>query len=365
MPQTPQNKTPAPRREKNNSPTITVTRRRWLGYAGLTLGAIGVTIIGKNIWDHAAQPTGEIVKLEVPEEPNKYLIHTEYKFDVITVNDRGEEIEREQGKAEYFTEDLGSGITMDMVAITGGTFMMGSPESEKAISNSESPQHQVTVPAFYMGKFQVNQEQWKAVAELPQIERELKPQPSYFKGDKLPVEQVTWYDAVEFCNRLSKATGKEYRLPSEAEWEYACRSVNHEELTKEEWNEKYYQPFYFGATITSELANYNGNYIYAKEAKKEYRKKTIPVGSFPPNSFGLYDMHGNVWEWCGDSWHENYLGAPNDGRAWIEGDNTIKILRGGSWLDISSDCRSAYRHRNAPDFIDNDIGFRCVVPRTL
>ena len=361
IPQTPKNPTPAPRRENNNSPTITVTRRRWLGYAGLTLGAIGVTLIGKSIWDHAAQQTEEkdvpinspkITKEPPPKLAENDLIHTEYKFDVITVNDRGEEIEREQGKAEYFTEDLGSGITMDMVAIPGGTFMMGSPESEKSSQDNERPQHQVTVPAFYMGKFQVTQEQWKAVAELPQIARELKPDPSKFKGDKLPVEKVTWYDAVEFCARLSKATGKEYRLPSEAEWEYARRAGTT-------------TPFHFGATITSDLANYDGNYTFAKEAKGEYRGKTTPVGSFPPNGFGLYDMHGNVSEWCGDSWHENYLGAPNDGRAWIEGNNNTRVLRGGSWVSFPWFCRSAYRYWVAPDLIDNNFGFRCVAPSTL
>ncbi len=349
IPQTPKNQTSAPRREQNNPPTITVTRRRWLGYAGLTLGTIGVTLIGKSILDNAAQQTGEKdVPLDSPKvtkEPTPNL--TEYKFDVITVNDRGEEIEREQGKAEYFTEDLGSRVTMDMVAIPGGTFMMGSPESEKGSQDDEIPQHQVTVPAFYMGKFQVTQEQWKAVAELPQIARELKPDPSGFKGNKLLVEKVSWYDAVEFCARLSKATGKEYRLPSEAEWEYACRSGRT-------------TPFHFGATITSDLANYNGNKTYAKETTGEKRGKTTPVGSFPPNGFGLYDMHGNVWEWCGDSWNENYLGAPNDGRAWIEGNDTKKVLRGGSWNYNPWDCRSANRLWSAPDNLGSDLGFRCV-----
>ena len=219
-------------------------------------------------------------------------------------------LSRYRNQVKYFSENLGNDITLEMVEIPSGTFMMGSPESEKGRYDWESPQHQVTVPPFFMGKFEVTQAQWKAVASLPQVERELKPDPSRFKGDKLPVEQVSWYDAVEFCRRLSNYTGKEYRLPSEAEWEYACRAGTT-------------TPFHFGKTITTDLANYRGtdweyqNKIYpgnyANEAKGEYREKTTPVGSFLPNAFGLYDMHGNVWEWCEDDWHDSYDGAPTDG----------------------------------------------------
>ena len=192
-----------------------------------------------------------------------------------------------RNQAKYFSEDLGNGITLEMVEIPNGTFMMGSPESEKGRYDWESPQHQVTVPLFFMGKFEVTQAQWKAVAVLPQVERELNPDPSEFTGDKLPVKQVSWYDAVEFCRRLSNYTGTEYRLPSEAEWEYACRAGTT-------------TPFHFGKTITTDLANYRGtdfeyqNQIYpgnyANEPKGEYREKTTAVGSFFPNAFGL----GNV-----------------------------------------------------------------------
>jgi formylglycine-generating enzyme required for sulfatase activity len=202
-----------------------------------------------------------------------------------------------------------------------------------------------------MGKFQVTQEQWQRVAKLPQVAKELEENPSRFKGNKLPVESVSWENAVEFCARLSKATGKEYRLPSEAEWEYACRAGTT-------------TPFYFGETITTDLANYNGNYTYGNEAKGKYREKTTEVGSFPPNAFGLYDMHGNVWEWCGDNWHENYQGAPNDGSAWIDKASSIIVLRGGSWNDDPDNCRSAFRIRNARVNIADDDGFRCVVFRT-
>ena len=317
------------------NPPKAVTRRSWLKYSGLAIGAMGVSLIGKGLWNDSQNPD-----------------LTDYKFDVITVNDRGQEINRQQGSAKYFTEDLGNGITIEMVKIPGGTFIMGSPESEKGRDDDESPEHEVTVSGFYMAKFQVTQAQWKQVADLPQIARELKPEPSHFQGENLPVEEVSWYDAVEFCQRISKATGKEYRLPSEAEWEYACRAGTT-------------TPFNFGETITSELVNYNGDYTYANEAKGFYRRETTPVGSFPANGFGLYDMHGNVWEWCADTWHDSYEGAPNDGSAWTTGEVSKYVLRGGSWDFNPQNCRSAIRPWNAPDVDNNDRGFRCVAGRTL
>jgi formylglycine-generating enzyme required for sulfatase activity len=249
-----------------------------------------------------------------------------------------------------------------MVEIPGGTFMMGSPEDELGRSEDKSPQHEVTVPSFYMGKYEVTQAQWKAVAALPQIERELKPGPSNFKGDELPVESVSWQDAVEFCKRLSKATGQEYRLPSEAEWEYACRAGTT-------------TPFYFGETITTELVNYRGTDWefagtvypgnYANAPKGEAREKTTPVGSFPPNAFGLYDLYGNVWEWCADTYQESYSGAPRDGSAWILEESSLYVLRGGSWSDDPRHCRSADRYGYAPDNDNNNIGFRCIATSTL
>jgi formylglycine-generating enzyme required for sulfatase activity/serine/threonine protein kinase/lipoprotein NlpI len=255
-------------------------------------------------------------------------------------------LSRRQCKAKYFREDLGNGVFLDMVAIPGDTFMMGSPESEG--DSAEKPQHRVTVADFYMGKFQVTQEQWRQVAKLPKVAKVLKTNPSRFKEEKLPVEQVSWDDAVEFCARLSKATGKEYRLPSETEWEYACRAGT---IT----------PFHFGDTITSDLANYDGNYTYSNELKGKCRKKTTEVGSFPPSVFGLYDMHGNVWEWCQDSWHENYQGAPIDGSAWSDKNSNIVVVRGGSWYDNPNGCRSAERNGLACHWINGRIGLRCVV----
>ncbi|MCZ8121404.1 MAG: formylglycine-generating enzyme family protein [Microcystis sp. LE18-22.4A] len=291
-----------------------------------------------------------------------------FNFEVVRVNAKGEQIKKESKQSQYFREDLGNGITLEMVAIPGGTFTMGTEdeEIERLVKKfnwegfrRERPQHQVTVPPFFMGKYPVTQAQWIAIAcrTYLKVELNLKLNPSRFRGDNRPVEEVNWYDAVEFCARLSKLTGREYRLPSEAEWEYACRAGTT-------------TPFYFGETITGELANYRASGTYAGEPKGEDREQTTPVGQFPPNAFGLYDMHGNVWEWCADTWHDNYDGAPTDGSAWIEnGDDNRSPLRGGSWFYVPDYCRSA--DRDYPYYYRRDYsdykGFRvvCGAGRTL
>jgi formylglycine-generating enzyme required for sulfatase activity len=252
--------------------------------------------------------------------------------------------------AQYFIEDLGNGIQLEMVMIPGGSFMMGSPETEEGSRDNEHPQHQVSIKAFCLGKYQVTQAQWKAVAAFPQVNRKLKLDPSKFKGANHPVEQVSWEDAVEFCDRLSKHTKRQYRLPSEAEWEYACRAGTT-------------TPFHFGETITTDLANYDGNSTYGDGVKGVYREETTEVGSFGvANNFGLYDMHGNVWEWCQDVWHSNYEGAPIDGNAWIDNEESSdrKLLRGGSWNGIPGDCRSACRLYDGLVNFSSHIGFRVV-----
>jgi formylglycine-generating enzyme required for sulfatase activity len=300
-------------------------------------------------------------KLE-PEEPKQLL--SVFNFEIVRVNAKGEQIKKESKQSQYFREDLGNDITLEMVAIPGGTFLMGTEdeEIERLVKKFnldgfrwERPQHRVTVSSFYMGRYPITQSQWKAIAATAKIDIDLETNPSNFKGDELPVEQVNWYDAIEFCARLSKLTGREYRLPSEAEWEYACRAGTT-------------TPFYFGETITGELANYRASETYAGEAKGEYREETTPVGQFPPNAFGLYDMHGNVWEWCADTWHDNYDGAPTDGSVWTEnGNDNRSPLRGGSWYFYPNDCRSAFRSLNLRrDFISLN-GFRvvCGAGRTL
>ncbi|MDB9490520.1 formylglycine-generating enzyme family protein [Dolichospermum circinale CS-534/05] len=259
-------------------------------------------------------------------------------------------IKKKQKQAQQFIEDLGNGIKLEMVAIPGGTFIMGSPENELKRSEDESPQHEVTVQPFLLGKYPITQAQWQAVAALPQVNQELQPNPSRFKGANRPVESVSWHDAVEFCNRLSNHTQKPYKLPSEAQWEYACRAGTT-------------TPFHFGETITTDLANYDGNFTYGNGTKGVDRGETTEVGSFKiANEFGLYDMHGNVWEWCQDDWHNSYEGAPTDSSAWTsdESNSDKKLLRGGSWSDYPDYCRSAYRIYLDAGFDSSINGFRVV-----
>lgn len=301
-------------------------RRQFLTYIGL--GCTGLlTVFGLN----------EIFKTTIPGTTPKTELLT-FTFTTKTVNKTGKIVNQENHQAKYFQEDLGNGITLEMVQIPGGSFMMGSPASEKGRSENESPQHQVNVPAFSMGKFVVTQEHYQQI---------MGKNPSRFSGAKRPVETVSWHDAVEFCQKLSQKTGREYRLPSEAEWEYACRGGTT-------------TPFHFGETITTDLANYNGTYIYASEPKGKYLQQTTDVGSFPPNAFGLYDMHGNVWEWCQDDWHDNYANAPKDGSDRTKQSDNIKLLRGGSWRRDPDDCRSAYRGYSDAVLVDSRNGIRVV-----
>jgi formylglycine-generating enzyme required for sulfatase activity len=272
---------------------------------------------------------------QILQKPNHEGLKLE-QIEVVTVNKFGEIIQRQQRIARYFIEDLGNGINLEMAAIPGGTFMMGSPKNEEGRIIHESPQHQVTVPSFFMGKYPVTQAQYQAI---------MGTNPSCFKGSNRPVEKVRWYNAVAFCKRLSQKTGKTYRLPSEAEWEYACRAGTT-------------TPFHFGETITTDLANYNGNYTYGQRPKGVYRKETREVGSFGvANNFGLYDMHGNVWEWCQDNWHSNYEGESTDGSA--------DMLRGGSYDEDPDYCRSACRRHLWYLIVDTDLcitdDYNCVM----
>ena len=279
-----------------------------------------------------------------------------FEFDVITVDRTGKENSRTKKSAEVFADFLGNGVLLEMVKIRSGTFQMGSPKGQGY--DNEKPQHSVTVPAFLMGKYPVTQAQWRLVAALPQVEIALNADPANFKGDNRPVEQVSWDEAVEFCQRLSVATGHQYRLPSEAEWEYACRAGTTTE-------------FYFGETITTDLANYRGTDVkyegktylgsYGAGPKGIYREQTTDVGSFPPNAYGLYDIHGNVWEWCLDHWHDNFREAPTDGSAWVAGGNSDhRLIRGSSWSNNPANCRVALRNHCYPAGRGNHFGFRVV-----
>ena len=253
--------------------------------------------------------------------------------------------------------DVGNALPLHMVLLSSGTFLMGSPANEPERSDEEGPQHEVTVAPFFMGRYPVTQTQWRFVAGLPLAKQKLDPEPSRFKGQaNHPVERVSWYDAIEFCARLKNHTNRPYRLPSEAEWEYACRSQTT-------------TPFYFGKTLTDELANYRASSIYANGTKGEYRQATTPVDHFGiANAFGLSEMHGNVWEWCQDHYQSHYDSALTDGSAWVNSNEQAdRVLRGGSWDDDPRNCRSASRFYNSPDNRDYRIGFRvvCSAPRTL
>ena len=191
-----------------------------------------------------------------------------------------------------------------------------------------------------MSKYPITQNQYQAI---------MGNNPSSFEGESRPVEYVSWHDAVEFCQKLSSKIGKIYTLPSESQWEYACRAGTA-------------TPFYFQHTVTSDLLNYNGTYPYGNAPRGEYRRETTDVGIFPPNAFGLYDMHGNVSEWCQDIWHNSYNGAPTDGSAWESGgNNSYRVLRGGSWSDSSRYCRCAGRVYSHADIRNNSRGFRIIL----
>jgi formylglycine-generating enzyme required for sulfatase activity len=217
-------------------------------------------------------------------------------------------------------------IGMEFVLVRAGKFRMGSNAYEDA-----KPIHEVTIAGpFYLGKYEVTQGEWKAVTGS---------NPSRFEGDdRLPVENVSWDDCQEFIAKLNgRKDGYAYRLPSEAEWEYACRAGTTGDYAGE----------------LDEMAWYRNN----------SGNKTHPVGKKKPNAWGLYDMHGNVWEWCQDRYHKNYNGAPTDGTAWEAGSDNERILRGGSWCDSAYYCRSANRLCNSPVVRDNYVGFRLVAAR--
>ena len=249
--------------------------------------------------------------------PSDHL--TPHTFEIVSVDSNGEIIDRQSGAALCLTESLGDDLDLDLVLIPSGTFMMGDDRHHQ----DEQPIHQVTVPSFYIGKYPITQAQYRFVMGENQ-------------GDAIvidyPIEKINWHDAISFCHKLSHQTGKHYSLPSESQWEYACRAGTN-------------TTFHFGDTITPDLANYNGDYPYGGVAKGENRAQATPVGNFPANAFGLYDMHGNVWEWCLDAYQPSYQGAPIDESAVAAGltDGVKRVMRGGAWDYVARGCRSAVR----------------------
>jgi formylglycine-generating enzyme required for sulfatase activity len=302
-----------------------------------------------------------------------------FSYETVTADNRGSIISRKQKQVNGYAESI-NGLPLEMVEIPGGTFLMGTGEGEKEqiireyaknvggqdISQTqrsnarqrasgwvmkEMPQHIVRVKGFFMGKYEVTQAQWRAVARLPRISIDLQADPSQFKGDELPVEGIRWDEAVEFCQRLSKTTSREYRLPSEAEWEYAARGGRTTQ-------------FPLGDAITTDLANFWGDEPFGEAPIGVFRETTSRVGSLSvANEFGLYDVSGNVWEWCADHWHDSYAGAPSDGTPWLAGRSSDDhVVRGGSWDDAASYCRSASRGRDAESRrATNRYGFRVAV----
>ncbi|NJK36148.1 MAG: SUMF1/EgtB/PvdO family nonheme iron enzyme [Oscillatoriales cyanobacterium SM2_2_1] len=358
------------------------TRRNFLMWTGLGIGGAGAALLGDRLRPQSAairtDPPPTLPPMPPAPVPTPNKISTPLKrqmisFETVFVDDRGEIVRREKRQAAQYVETLrrreGAEYVeqhrrlpeterLELLRIPGGQFIMGSPWGEDGSLPSTTPQREVKVSSFWMGKFAVTKAQWFALMTGYDAYDGDNWWRNYstnlddkFKGDKRPIVMVSWQDAQEFCRRLSQRSGKTYRLPSEAEWEYACRAGTT-------------TPFHYGANITTDLVNYNGinlSYRNRKAPNGTDRGQTTNVGSFPPNGFGLYDMHGNVWEWCEDVWHDTYAypGAPTDGSAWLTGwDRNVRLLRGGSWNDRQIYCSSASRSSNDSNFRFMSGGFR-------
>ncbi len=267
------------------------------------------------------------------------LTYQELEITTPILNAGGEIVEQRTRRVRQSVEDLGNGVSLELVEVPAGACLMGSRNSQGY--EDERPQHRVSLGAFWMGKYPVTQAQWQALMGRATTR---------FNGPQRPIDTVSWQAAMQFCKKLSARTGQAYSLPSEAQWEYACRAGTT-------------SAFAFGETLTTEVANYNGEFIYGAEPKGLYRHVTTDVGSFAPNAFGLHDMHGNVWEWCADAWHDSYEGAPTDARAWTHrGEAPFRAARGGCWHDTPDVCRSAARLKMAENEGDEFMGFRVVRP---
>jgi formylglycine-generating enzyme required for sulfatase activity len=258
-------------------------------------------------------------------------------FSTPQLNEKGEILRWTEHTAIQFTQTLKHETGLEMLLIPRGSFQMG---SVRHLGNSdETPQHTVIIKPFMMSKFLITQRQWKSIlGKLP---------PCRFKEDRLPVERMSWKDAQNFCKRLSEATAREYRLPSESQWEYACRAGAT-------------TPFHYGETLTVEVANFNGEHVFRQEPRGYYRHVTTEGGTFPPNTFGLCDMHGNLWEWCEDNWMDDYSSSPRDGNSYQKRDDPFRVARGGSWHEPPGLCRSASRLRVLQSEADEVMGLRVI-----
>jgi len=368
-----------------------ITRRRWLRLMGLGMVGAGSVLATRRWWPYLQSTYGQRLPQSLPTlsslpdrlhaawdaatQPDQTQLNSQdaarYTYQSITVNSSGMPLYQTNFATDFYEvvrlEAAGYAAELPLVAITGGQFLFGLSEEDPNLQEMLSSTGQntptiVRVDSFWMGTYPITQRQWRTVAHLPQVDRQLNPDPAYFRGDDHPVEQVSWPDAVEFCKRLSHYTGQRFRLPTEPEWEFACRA-------------KTTTPFHFGQTLTTDLANYNGTQPFRSEAGGIFLGQTTSVGAFhKANDFGLYDMHGNVWEWCAD----RGIALPDAGQESstplqvrlvdteaedimpILPSPAVRILRGGSWKSKPRHCQSAYRHQLVGDSRINTIGFRVV-----
>ncbi|MBX7218451.1 MAG: SUMF1/EgtB/PvdO family nonheme iron enzyme [Blastocatellia bacterium] len=277
----------------------------------------------------------------IPPLPQPLRLKT-FEFETVSLDAKGEILERRKEKGQFYPEELAPGVTLEMIALSGGNLLQGSPPEEKGRSEDEGPQHEVTLDPFFISKYEVTQAQWQAVMGY---------NPSFFKGDNFPVDQITWAEAVEFCARLTQKTGRHYRLPTESEWEYAARAGTT-------------TPFAFGPEMTSNWGAFNTMYPYSAAPIGDERFRTHLVGSFLPNAWGLYDMHGNVWEWCLDWFEETYYQHSPQANPHGPVTGTFRVIRGGGWRDTTVYCRSGNRTGNLPEYYSRSLGLRVVlVPR--
>jgi formylglycine-generating enzyme required for sulfatase activity len=302
-----------------------------------------------------------------PDVPSA-LEHRELNFITGALDRNGRLIGRISRQSSVQVERLSASVDLLLVEIPAGRLLMGSSPAQVRnlrlehlrhgataaeaadVLRREVPQHRVQVKSFLIGRTEVTQAQWAVVASWGQIASRLQQSPSETRGADLPVTNVSWRDAEEFCKRLSTKTKRTYRLPSEAEWEYACRAGTS-------------GPFNFGPTISPKVANYLSRFPFGQVNPEPEIGRPIVAGQLRiANAFGLYDMHGNVWEWCADLWHPDYSGAPSDGRVWIDGgDDSRHPVRGGGWNDIAYFARSSVRASQPINATSSWIGFRVVV----
>jgi formylglycine-generating enzyme required for sulfatase activity len=302
--------------------------------------------------EQAQQHMQEARKRQAAEEQKQDALRRREQDEARRAADA--EARREPNRAKAIKDfavfrDIDAPWCPEMVALPVGQFLMGSPEDEEGRSSDEGPQHRVIIGyRLAIGLYPVMFDEYDHFCADTKRE---KPEDANWGRGRRPVINISWRDAQAYVDWLAKKTSQPYRLPSEAEWEYACRAGTA-------------TPFSFGATISTDQANYNGNYTYGKGTKGEYQERTTKVGSFPPNPWGLYDMHGNVWEWVEDVWHESYEGAPADGAAWTDGggkqSSHLRVYRGGSWNNNPRGLRSAFRFRESPVYRCIDLGFRVV-----